>query len=68
MGVHCDEFSLECSGNSKLKTDPFQHSPVSGRNCDVRCPPSWLNDYLMHAYEPKAADFRRLRGYVSKQR
>jgi hypothetical protein len=31
-------------------------------------PPNWLNDYLKHAYEPKAADFRRLRGYVSKHR
>jgi hypothetical protein len=31
-------------------------------------PPDWLNDYLRHVYEPKAADFRRLRGYVSKYR
>jgi hypothetical protein len=34
----------------------------------AKSPPSWLNGYLRHAYEPKAADFRRLRGYVSKQR
>jgi hypothetical protein len=31
-------------------------------------PPEWLDDYLKHAYVPRAADFRRLRGYVSKQR
>jgi AbiU2 len=31
-------------------------------------PPAWLNDYLRHAYEPKPADFRRLRAYVSKHR
>jgi len=31
-------------------------------------PPKWLNDYLRDAYEPKPPDFRRLRGYVSKQR
>jgi hypothetical protein len=29
---------------------------------------SWLADYLKDAYVPKAADFRRLRGYVSKHR
>lgn len=28
----------------------------------------WLADYLKAAYVPKPADFRRLRGYVSKQR
>lgn len=31
-------------------------------------PPAWLADYLRDAYEPKAADFRRLRGYVRKRR
>jgi AbiU2 len=31
-------------------------------------PPKWLNEYLRHAYVTKAADFRRLRGHVSKQR
>jgi hypothetical protein len=31
-------------------------------------PPDWLDNYLRHAYEPKPADFRRLRGYLSKQR
>jgi hypothetical protein len=31
-------------------------------------PPHWLNDYLKHVYVPKPADFRRLRGYVSKHR
>jgi hypothetical protein len=29
---------------------------------------SWLADYLKSAYVPKGADFRRLRGYVSKHR
>jgi AbiU2 len=33
-----------------------------------KTPPDWLSDYLRHTYEPKPADFRRLRGYVSKQR
>lgn len=33
-----------------------------------KTPPDWLNDYLRDAYEPKAGDFRRLRGYVRKQR
>jgi hypothetical protein len=35
-----------------------------------KTPPEWLDDYLRHAYEPnnKPIDFRRLRGYVSKQR
>jgi hypothetical protein len=31
-------------------------------------PPPWLNDYMNNVYVPKPADFRRLRGYVSKQR
>jgi hypothetical protein len=31
-------------------------------------PPQWLNDYLKRMYVPKPADFRRLRGYVSKHR
>jgi len=30
--------------------------------------PAWLPDYLRDAYEPKAADFRRLRTYVNKRR
>lgn len=29
---------------------------------------SWLADYLKDAYVPKGADFRRMRGYVSKHR
>src|SRR5690348_2068181 len=29
---------------------------------------SWLTDYLENAYIPKRADFRRLRGYMSKHR
>jgi hypothetical protein len=29
---------------------------------------SWLTDYLKDAYVPKDADFRRMRGYVSKHR
>jgi hypothetical protein len=30
--------------------------------------PEWLDSYLKHVYVPKPADFRRLRGYVSKRR
>jgi hypothetical protein len=33
-----------------------------------KTPPDWLDNYLRHTYEPKPADFRRLRGYVRKQR
>lgn len=31
-------------------------------------PPDWLPDYLRDAYEPKVADFRRLRAHVNKRR
>jgi hypothetical protein len=31
-------------------------------------PPVWLADYMKRVYVPKPSDFRRLRGYVSKQR
>jgi hypothetical protein len=34
----------------------------------VAVPPGWLNDYVNHAYVPKAADFRRLRRYVNNHR
>lgn len=33
-----------------------------------KTPPEWLDSYVKHAYVPKPADFRRLRGYVSKHR
>ena len=38
------------------------------RQVPGKAPPEWLDDYLKHVYAPKPADFRRLRGYVSKQR
>jgi hypothetical protein len=33
-----------------------------------KTPPDWLDSYMKHVYVPKPADFRRLRGYASKQR
>jgi hypothetical protein len=33
-----------------------------------KTPPAWLDSYLKHVYVPSPADFRRLRGYVSKHR
>jgi len=30
--------------------------------------PDWLDDYLKNAYEPTAADFRRLRAHVNRRR
>jgi len=35
---------------------------------NLATPPDWLSAYLSGAYVPKAADFRRLRAYVGKQR
>lgn len=33
-----------------------------------KTPPDWLDSHMKHVYVPKPADFRRLRGYASKQR
>jgi hypothetical protein len=35
---------------------------------NLKTPPEWLPEYLEGAYVPKAADFRRLRAHVQKQR
>lgn len=35
---------------------------------NLKAPPEWLPEYLEGAYMPRAADFRRLRAHVKKQR
>jgi len=49
--------------------DIFSRSALGKRKQgSLATPPDWLPEYLAEAYVPKAADFRRLRAYVHKQR
>jgi hypothetical protein len=51
--------------NLQIFSKPAFARRRQGKN---QTPPQYLADYLQHVYVPKPADFRRLRGYVSKQR
>jgi hypothetical protein len=49
--------------------DIFSRQALGRRKQGVlKTAPDWLPEYLESAYVPKAADFRRLRAYVHKQR